>query len=248
MSIQEQIACLEELSALDEEIRIVDEQLNQDRGSLAGTKEEIARLEERIAADDRSIAEMASARSDLVQEVRQVALQVDKSREKLSRSRNERESNAATRELEELRRIQKDREEEIGKLQMLETHALKSKEDAEAAHAELVKELESTEGATSKKLDSIEGDKAKMLKRRKEVIANLPRQIFSRYDMIRKRRGVGIAATSDGNCQACHLAVPPQLFQKILRNEKLEQCPHCLRILYYKPAPVDEAEKEASEK
>jgi len=247
VSIQEQIACLEELSTLDEEIRVVDDQLNQDRGALAETKEELARLEERIAADDQSIAEMAKARSDLVLEVRQVVSQVDKSRDKLSRSRNERETNAATRELEELRRIQKDREEEIGKLQMLETQALKSKEDAEAARATIAAQLQNTEGATSKKLDDIEGDKATMLKKRKSIIGKLPRQILSRYDMIRKRRGVAIAATSDGTCQACHMAVPPQLFQKILRLEGLEQCPHCQRILYFK-AEAAEPEEQAEAK
>ena len=145
MSIQEHIACLEVLSALDEEIRSIDEKLNQDRGALSEKKEELARLEERIAADDVSILEMFKARSDLVIEVRQVVSQVDKSRDKLSRARNERETNAVTRELEELRRIQKDREEEIGKLQMLETQALESKEEAEAARAVIADQLGSTE-------------------------------------------------------------------------------------------------------
>lgn len=246
MSIQEQIACLEELSALDEEIRTIDDQLNQDRGALAGQKVELERLEQRVAADEQIIAEMAKARGDLVLEVRQVVLQVDKSREKLSRARNERETNAATRELEELRRIQKDREEEIGKLQLLETQALKSREEADAARKQLAEELQLTEGDTSMKLDNIEHDKASMLEKRKSIIARLPKPILSRYEMIRKRRGIAIAATSDGNCQACHLAVPPQLFQKILRNERLEQCPHCQRILYYKPAPADAGESGES--
>lgn len=244
MSIQEHIACLEVLSALDEEIRSIDEKLNKDRGALSEKKEELARLEERIAADDQSILEMSKARSDLVLEVRQVVSQVDKSREKLSRARNERETNAVTRELEELRRIQKDREEEIGKLQMLETQALKSKEEAEASRAALADQLGSTEGAVSKDLQTIEADRAAMLEKRQGLIGKLPRQILSRYDLIRKRRGVAIASTSDGICKACHMAAPPQLFQKILRNENLEQCPHCQRILYYKPEEPEAATEE----
>jgi len=221
--------------------------LNQDRGALAETKEKLAQLEQRIAVDDQSIAEMAKARSDLVQEVRQVVLQIDKSREKLSRSRNERETNAATRELEELRRIQKDREEEIGKLQMLETAALKSKEEAEAARKVIADQLASTEGDTSQRLTDVEGSRSSMIERRKTLTVKLPRQILSRYERIRKRRGIAIAATSDGTCQACHMAVPPQLFQKILRNERLEQCPHCQRILYFK-AETPEPEADAASK
>jgi len=244
VSIQEHIACLEELSALDEEIRIVDEQLSTDRGALAGKKEELARLEERIAVDEKSIAEMSKARSDLVLEVRQVTVQVEKSREKLSRARNERETNAVTRELEELRRIQKDREEEIGKLQVLETQALKSKEEAEAARGELAEQLGSTEGAVSRRLEDIDARRTAMIEKRQGVLAKLPRPLLSRYEMIRKRRGVAIAATSDGICQACHMAAPPQLFQKILRHENFEQCPHCQRILYYKPGEPEASTEE----
>ena len=239
MSIQEQIVCLEELSALDEEIRTIDEHLTSERGSLSGKKEELAGLLERIAADSKSVAEISKARSDLVLEVRQVIAQLDKSREKLSRARNERESNAVTRELEELRRIQKDREEEIGKLQLIETQALKSKEEAEVARAALTEQLGSTEGAICKRLEETEARRSRLMDKRQGVVARLPRPLVSRYDQIRKRRGVAIAATSDGTCQACHLAAPPQLFQKILRFESLEKCPHCQRILYFKPSAID---------
>ena len=235
MSIQEHIDHLEDLSSLDEEIRVIDEQLAAERGALSGKKEELAELEERIASDSKSIAEMSKARSDLVLEARQVTGQVEKSRDKLARSRNERESNAASRELEELRRIQRDREEELGKLMLVETQALKSKEDAEAARDALSDQLWNTEGPTCKRLEQFEARRAALLEKRGVVTAKLPRELLSRYDLIRKRRGVAIAATSDGICQACHVAAPPQLFQKILRLESLEKCPHCQRILYFKP-------------
>ena len=239
MSIQAHITCLEELSALDEEIRAIDEQLTAERSALVEKKEELAGLEERITADSKSVADMSKARADLVVEVRQVSGQVEKSREKLSRARNERETNAATREVEELRRIQKEREEEIGKLQLIENQAQKSKDEAEAARSALADLLGATEGAICTRIAGAERRRAVLLENREQVIVRLPRPLLSRYDMIRKRRGVAIAATSDGTCQACHMAAPPQLFQKILRHESLEKCPHCQRILYYKPGTVD---------
>jgi predicted nucleic acid-binding Zn-ribbon protein len=242
VSIREHIAHLEELSALDEQLRLLDEQLTQERAALAELKSELGRLEARATADGGSIDEMAKARTELVQEVRQMAVQVDKSREKLGRARNEREQNAATRELEELRRLQKDREEEIGKLAMLETAAAKSKEEAETEHARIAQQLADSESGVAQKLVEIETLKIDKAASRKRLAGKLPKNVLNRYDVIRQRRGVAIALTQNGTCQACHMSLPPQLFQRILRDEALELCPNCQRILYYKPpAPKDES-------
>lgn len=237
MSIREHIACLEELTALDQEIRRIEDSLTLERGALTSLKDELARHQKTIEADGATIAELGKTRADSSIELRQLTTQVERSREKLSRARNEREQNAVTRELEELRRIQKDREEEVGKLQVLEAQAAKSKEDAEAGRDTLLGKLTSSEGTTTKRIDLVEAERTAKLDVRKGLIKSLPRNILSRYDAIRQRRGTAIALTHDGTCLACHIAVPPQLFQKILRNESLELCPSCQRILYYKPPP-----------
>lgn len=240
MSIRDHIASLEELSALDAEIRQLDEQLNTDRESLAGLKQEVARLDQRIVADAGTIAEMGRTRNEQSAEARQLATQVEKSREKLARARNEREQNAASREQEELRRLHKDREEEIGKLAMLEAQAQKSKEEAEAERAKVLEQLSSIEAATSGRLAEVAKTREERLVVRKEVAAKIPKQVLSRYETIRKRKGLAIAATHDGTCLACRMAVPPQMFQRILRGDAMELCPHCQRILYYKAPPPKE--------
>ncbi len=237
MSIRDHIASLEELSALDAEIRHLDEQLTTDRDALAGIKQEIARLEERVASYSASIADMGRARGEATQDARQLSTQVEKSREKLGRARNEREQNAASREVEELRRLHKDREEEMGKLTMLEAQAQKSKEEAEAELAQKHEQLASMVESTTGKLAEAERARDEKLVLRKDAAAKLPKNVLSRYDTIRRRKGVAIAATETGTCLACQMAIPPQLFQRILRGDAMELCPHCQRILYYKAPP-----------
>lgn len=237
MSIREHIAYLENLSALDAEIRQLDEQLNHDREALAALKQDLARLEERIASDTSSISEMARMRGELTQEARQMAAQAEKSREKLARARNEREQNAASRELEELRRLQKDREEEVSKLTTLEAAAHKSKDEAEGDRARLLEQLTANESSISSRLVQVDQDKNAKIETRKQVASKIPKNLSNRYDAIRKRRGVAIAVTHDGTCLACRMSLPPQLFQRILRDEAIETCPYCQRILYHKPPP-----------
>jgi hypothetical protein len=244
VSIRDHIASLEGLSALDADIRQLDEQLTLEREALASLKAELARLDEKIAADSGSIAEMGRARGELTTEARQMTAQVERSRDKLARARNEREQNAASRELEELRRLQKDREEEIGKLTMLETVAQKGKEEAEAERERVLEQLAASETNASGTLVEVERQRDAKLEERKVMAARIPKNVMSRYETIRKRKGIAIALTQDGTCLACRMSMPPQLFQRILRDEALELCPHCQRILYYKAPqapPKDEA-------
>jgi uncharacterized protein len=116
LSIPDQILALEKLAKIDAELRELQEQHAQERATLDGLKSGIARLDERLAADASALSIMDKARGELIQDVRNMNQQLEHSREKLGRSRTEREANAAQRELEELRKLVRDREEEIGKL------------------------------------------------------------------------------------------------------------------------------------
>ncbi|XXT24434.1 C4-type zinc ribbon domain-containing protein [Sorangium sp. So ce429] len=235
MSIREQIAFLEELSAIDSEIRRIDEQLDKQRGSLEGMRSELKRLEERLKGDRETLATMEKTRSELVIEFRQMSNQIERSREKLQRSRNERESNAAQREIEELRKLHRDREEEIERLNSAAEGARTAIDHAEAKRVELSGAIDGSAPGTQASLASLEAERAQRAEARQQVVSRLPVVLYRRYESIRTRRPVAIARTYDGTCLGCHLSVPPMMFQKMRRQEEFERCPNCARILYYMP-------------
>ncbi|MGK3983384.1 C4-type zinc ribbon domain-containing protein [Sorangium sp. So ce136] len=235
MSIREQIAFLEELSAIDSEIRRIDEQLDKQRGSLEGMRSELKRLEDRLKGDRETLATIEKTRSELVIEFRQMSNQIERSREKLQRSRNERESNAAQREIEELRKLHRDREEEIERLNSAAEGARTAIDQAEAKRVELSGAIDGSAPGTQASLASLEAERAQRAEARQQVVSRLPVVLYRRYESIRTRRPVAIARTYDGTCLGCHLSVPPMMFQKMRRQEEFERCPHCARILYYMP-------------
>lgn len=235
MSIREQIAFLEELSAIDSEIRRIDEQLDKQRGSLEGMRSDLKRLEERLKGDRETLAVMEKTRSELVVEFRQMSNQIERSREKLQRSRNERESNAAQREIEELRKLHRDREEEIERLNSASEGARVAIEQAEAKRVELSGAIDGSAPGTQASLAALEAERAQRAEARQQVVSKLPVVLYRRYESIRTRRPVAIARTYDGTCLGCHLSVPPMMFQKMRRQEEFERCPNCNRILYYMP-------------
>ena len=116
MTIQAQIDNLENLAALDVELKELRDAVNQERQGLDAKRATLASLEERLARSQKNSGDMDKMRGDLMGEVRQMSIQVERSREKLSRCRTEREANAAQREIEELRKLYRDREIEVEKL------------------------------------------------------------------------------------------------------------------------------------
>jgi predicted nucleic acid-binding Zn-ribbon protein len=233
LSIPDHIRALEKLAQIDSELKEIQDELTEERSTLDGLKSGIARLDDKLAVDRASLGGMDKARGELTQDVRNMMQQVEHSREKLSRSRTEREVNAVQRELEELRKLVRDREDEIGKLAADADAVRQQIETTEAEHARLVNDLGAREGHINSKVGIAEGKAKEKSAEREAAIKALPPQLFRRYEMIRSKRGTALAQTIDGTCRACHMALPPQLFHRLRREPTLEQCPSCNRLIYF---------------
>jgi predicted nucleic acid-binding Zn-ribbon protein len=238
VSIRDQIPLLEALAAIDADIRRAEEQIGKQRGNLEGMRGEAKELDTRLKADREMLAQMEKTRADLSLEVRQMTQQIERSREKLQRSRNEKETNAAQREIEELRKLQRDREDDIEKLTNAIDGAKKSIDGTETKLLTVMQKMEGSEEGAVKQLSELETLRATRLKERDEAVKRLPVALYRRYERIRVQRPHAIAATHDGTCLGCHLTLPPMMFRNMLPQPQFEQCPHCKRLIYYTPAPA----------
>jgi uncharacterized protein len=245
LSLKDQIACLEALAAVDAELRRIDDQLADERNLLTKMKTELRKLDDKLAADRTSVSEMEKVRGDLTVEARQMTAQIERSREKLARSRNERESNAAQRELEELRKLQRDREDEINKLAVLLEAAKKTIEETDSEQKRIADDLGGRESDVSAKLTAVTQERDEKQLERSRLAKTVDPATLRRYERVRKQRDNAIAKTVDGTCLSCHMRLPPMLFQKLMRGEAFEQCPSCARILYYEP-PADAQQRGPS--
>lgn len=245
--MREQIAALEDLSALDGDLRRIEAELEKERGGLEGMRSELSGLEERLRRDREMLTAMEKTRSELIAELRQMGMQIERSREKLSRSRNERESNAAQRELEELRKLQRDREEELERLTGASDQARLAIDDTDGKRGTLNESLEGSADGITRTISQLEGERDEKAKARAEVVKRLPITLYRRYESLRTRRPVAIAKTHDGTCLGCHMSLPPMMFQRMRRQEAFEQCPQCHRIIYYVPPPAAEPSEASAE-
>lgn len=242
MSIREQIAHLEELSAIDEQLRRIQEQLKTRREGLEGLKSSLHDLEAKLGENRDAVAQMERTQKDLHAEIRNLLGQIERSREKYARCRTERETVAAQRELEELRKLVRDREDELERLTNVANSARDAIGQTEGKASGVRAELDGTAEGTLGTIEDLEKQKADLEARRLVPQRALPPVLYRRYESVRQRRPRAIASTSNGTCNGCNIAIPPMMFQKILRQEEFDQCPNCRRIVYYAAAPTAEAQ------
>ncbi|MFO0679831.1 MAG: C4-type zinc ribbon domain-containing protein [Polyangiaceae bacterium] len=234
-SIPDQIRALEALASLDAELKTLADEIAQQKSALNTLKATLKKHEDKLTADRSALATLEKTKNDVMTDVRSMTQQLEHSREKMGRARTEREANAAQRELEELRKLLRDREEELGKL-TADADAIRQVIEGTEGEAEKVRtELGASEGAIGARLSTVETEHASKLATREGLTKALPVVLFRRYDLLLKKRGSGIAQTTDGTCKACHMALPPQLYHRLRREPLLDQCQSCNRIIYFVP-------------
>jgi predicted nucleic acid-binding Zn-ribbon protein len=234
VSIQSQIDALEKLSELDAELKEVGDVLRTERGELDTKRTKLADLVERLSRGKTSIEEMEKARGDVMGEARQMLIQIERSREKLSRCRTEREANAVQRELEELRKLHRDREIEVEKLDTLIEQGRADVTGVLGEHDKIEAELEAIEDAATGRIAEAQSRFDERSKLREDLVKAVPPVLYRRYELVRSRRGTALAYTHTGICSACNIQLQPMLFQKLKRGEEIGQCPSCNRIIYFR--------------
>ncbi len=242
MKLQPQIDALERLSSLDAELKTLHDHLGREREILSSKRQSREELDGKLVRDRQSVEEMDRMRNELLLELRQMSNQIEKSREKLPRCRTEREANAAQREMEELRKLFRDREIEVERLNGLAEQARLGIETTTTDRDKIAAELGETEGEMTTRLGELEAEASAKEAVRKDLVGQVQPTLYRRYELVRKRRGSAVACTTDGTCSECHMRLPPMLYQQIRHNEDFSQCPSCNRILYFKfEAQPDEA-------
>lgn len=238
--MQKAIEGLKELQAIDLEVFRIDTQLRELPEKLADIKTHLDRIYGIIEGESRQLAEDNRYLGELQHEVQIQTELLAKSKAKLAGARNEREANAAQREIDMIKGAIQIREKEI--LQLMET--VETLEKSIAAKKEQFRELEegfkAREADTKAQIEKLEVERAAYVARRAAIEQRVPPDTLALYDRIRRRKPQAMVEVVNGSCQGCHLKVPPQVFKEVQRGERIVQCPNCTRIIYWRPANTSE--------
>ena len=197
-------------------------------------EDDVRVMEIKFKADEDQIEALKKDRRQLEREIQDLDIKVEKSSAKLTQIKSNKEYTAALKEIDDLKTIKFQTEEKA--IQMMET--AEELERKCKGHKETLKALrdqcEKDKEVVKQELLALEKDLEALQKERSQLCCDFDQSLLKKYLFLKERKGgLAISSVVTGVCQTCHMGIPPQKFNELIRGNDLMTCPHCNRIIYW---------------
>ena len=236
--MQDELVALQDLQSLDLENLELRKRLGAIPGELEALRGDVNRVSELLERERQRLADAEKWRLDREREIALKNELMQKSRTKLQGARNEKESKAAQREIDAIRKSIQDCEQEALEVMEVVEQYRKAITGHAAEFAELELHLQSREREAGEEMAGIEARIEEWEARRAGLAARVPPPILRRYERIQQRLGLAVAEVEGGYCKGCNMELLPQAYIELQRGDKLVQCSNCNRILYLRVEPA----------
>ncbi|WP_126381311.1 zinc ribbon domain-containing protein [Desulfovibrio ferrophilus] len=252
----EQIEQLVVLQKVDDEIIVLQQELENLPKELAELEQQDEETGQRLEQLNDKLDILKTQQKRLDDEIEDNSVKIKKSKSKLMMAENTREYHAMMREMDNMDKINRTREEErVALSEELErqkeigaeitTESKELKEKLEEYRASIKKRTT----AAKKRLNALE-------KQRNKACEVVPKPVLGRYEFIRARiHNPVIVSVIDGVCTGCNIQIPPQIFNDLQKGEQIISCPNCQRLTFWcehfsadEKAPTSEAKAKENAK
>jgi predicted nucleic acid-binding Zn-ribbon protein len=197
-------------------------------------EDEVRVMESQFKADEDQIEAFKKDRRLLEREIQELDGKIEKSSTKLTQIKSNKEYTAALKEIDDLKTIKFQTEEKA--IQIMETaeeRELKCKDHKDTLKI-LKDKCEKDKEEIKRDLLALERDLEALEKERNQLCSDFDQSLLKKYLFLRERKGgLAISSVVTGVCQTCHMGIPPQKFNELIRGSDLMTCPHCNRIIYW---------------
>lgn len=232
----EEITRLANLQALDQRLRVREQELSRITAGVDELREQVTRcsaeIEQLRAEEDQS----EKARRELERSLAEGEVQIRNKRMRLSLIKNDRELQALSHEVELLKdsnqRIETDLLERMqgGNERGERLTELSAMLESQAS------QLKKAEREVAGQIEELRAEIGRQRAERDQLAVQIDPALCQRYEMIFERRGgLAVVAVKSGTCHGCRMRIPPQLFNEIQKHQAIHFCPNCQRILYFEP-------------
>jgi len=234
--LKEDISHLRELQAIDLKISQLDKELAEGKGNIAKRQASIEARQATIDQLNEKIESNEQRRRELEAELADETARMKDRQTKLMNVQSNREYQSLLKETEDIKRANKQREDDIVQL-MEQSEALKGKIDEEKNLCGGEETLLTEESArVEKQEEQLNAEKSKIMKTRESKAEAVTASLLKKYNTLReKRNGLAVVEVTNGVCRGCFMNIPPQLFNDLMKEDKLISCPTCHRIMFHQP-------------
>jgi predicted nucleic acid-binding Zn-ribbon protein len=235
------------LQTCDVKVRELESAAKQLPAKLDPLRRDLAKLQGMLDIERGKLAETENWRKSQQELIDREREALKNAQGKLQASKNSKEFNAASREVENKRKSIQDRESELKKVAEASSASQQQLTSRDADVQKLRDELAQSEAGMADQINQLESDRAEARAARDEARASVENQWLKTYDSLAAKRGYAVAPVLKGVCQGCHMALPPQLNNILARMESIEMCPRCGRLVYRQELLEPKAEEPKPE-
>lgn len=232
--MKDKISILIQLQALDDKIEQINNGKAQGPLRIRELKNTLDAAEAGFQKDFDQLELLKKERRRIEQDIQDLENKIEKSTAKLYNVKSNKEYTAALKEIEDLKKIKFITEDKvIQAMEEIEEIEKKSFEHKKR-QPEMRAQFEKAKTEIEKELNMLNQDLADLNERREALIQSVDQDLLKRYEVLKDRRGGrAVSQVIAGVCQTCHMNIPPQKFNELIRGESLLTCPHCYRIIYW---------------
>jgi len=222
-------------------IQSIDTRRDAVEREIAEIPQEIQRLRDDLDLLKRSMEQSQSDLEELKKrrlsfegELEEVEIKLKKSKARLNDVKSNKEYQAVLKEIDELKALASEKEEVV--ITWMEDIEIQEKDCADYAEKweQSLREYENQEKKYSKTMKDFEREVHSLSDRRRAASQEVDKELLARYEALRANLGNRVVVpVTDAVCQGCHLGIPPQQYNNLIRGGSLESCPNCNRIIYW---------------
>jgi hypothetical protein len=234
IALKEKIGDLIVLQDCDNRIREI--MIKRNEGPLR-----IKKLAEELDANERKFQEKRDRLNLLKkdghkidQEIQELEEKIERSNIKLSLIKSNKEYKAALKEIDDLKHTQFQTEDKaiqvMEEIEELEKICSENKEK----EAEIRKAFERDKEEIERELEALD-EELKILDAKRDTFTHaIDQDLLRKYLYLKDHKeGQAISPVVGGVCQICHMNIPPQTFNELIRGDSLMTCTNCNRIIYW---------------
>jgi uncharacterized protein len=232
--VREQLMNLLKLQTCDVKVRELDTAAKQLPAKLDPLRRDLAKLQGMLDAERAKLAETEAWRKSQQELIDREREALRAAQSKLQASKNSKEFNAASREVENKRKSIQDREGELKKVAEASNASNQALALRDVDVQKLRDQLAESEAGMADQIQALAAQLTEARAARDSARGAVDKQWVKTYDTLSAKRGYAVAPVLKGVCQGCHMALPPQLNNILARMESIETCPRCGRLVYRK--------------
>lgn len=232
--MQQHIESLQKLQTVDLRIRELTEGLEKYPSEINDLKKDLLEREGSINLKETTLSELRTQRDGLESSLLSNQESIKKSEERLFAIKTHKEYEALQKEITDTRKENLEIEDRTISVmtEIEETEAALAEEKEN--YATLEEQYSEQIAEKEKKIEELEISRKPAEKEKSEILSTIDPKILPLYERIFKRNGRALALAENEKCTSCNINIPPQLYNEILKQKNLVQCPNCKKILYTK--------------